>query len=100
MPVVQPVIEIDVKRTDLAKLKGVALEERVKRSGTPGRFGRQSAEVLERREQRERDRAQGLIPLAVKLNGELVKRVQTLAQERGQSVNEIVAELLEKGLRP
>lgn len=91
---------IDVKRTELAKIKGLALDERLKKGGTPDRFGRESGTALDRREQRERDRAQGLVPFAVKLNGELVKRIQARAQKSGQGLNETVAELFEKGLRP
>ena len=48
------------------------------------------------REQRERDRAQGLVPFAVKLPAELVKRIHDRVGEK--SLNELVAELLERGL--
>ena len=48
--------------------------------------------------QRKLDQAQGLVPFAVKLNSELVKKIQARAQERGTPLNEVVAELLEKGL--
>ncbi|HSN42074.1 MAG TPA: hypothetical protein VLT92_18000, partial [Burkholderiales bacterium] len=58
----------------------------------------ESARVLDRREQRKLDQSLGLVPFAVKLDGDLVKRVQALAQERQAGLNEIVAELLEKGL--
>ena len=54
--------------------------------------------VLDRREQRERDRALGLVPFAVKLNGDLVGQLQALSKERGVELNELVAELLQKGL--
>ncbi len=87
-----------VKRTELEKLKGMALEERLKKSGTPQRFGSQSAAPRTRREQRELERAQGLVPFAVKLDGELVKRLQALATERNISLNELADELLRKGL--
>jgi hypothetical protein len=52
--------------------------------------------VLTRREQRERDRAQGLVPFAVKLPADLVKHLHQLAREK--PLNEVVAELLERGL--
>jgi len=87
-----------VKRTELEKLKAVALDERMKRAGTPERFGMQAGEARSRREQRELDRAQGLVPFAVKLDGELVKRLQALAQERNLPLGELTSELLRKGL--
>ena len=88
-----------MKKTDLEKLKGLKIDGQMKRAGTPGRFGAEAAAAAtSRREQRERERAQGLVPFAVKLDGELVKRLRTLAQERQCGLNEVVAELLEKGL--
>jgi hypothetical protein len=87
-----------MKRTDLEKMKGLTLRERMKTGGTPERFGTQSASPLDRRQQRELERARGLVPFAVKLEGELVKRLQALAQEREQPLNEVVGELLRKGL--
>jgi predicted HicB family RNase H-like nuclease len=89
-----------MKRTDLEKLKGLKIDGQMKRAGTPGRFGAEAAAAAtSRREQRERERAQGLVPFAVKLDGELAKRVQALATERKAGLNELVAELLEKGLK-
>ncbi len=88
-----------MKKTDLEKLKGLKIDSRMKHAGTPGRFGAAADAATSRREQRERERAQGLVPFAVKLDGELVKRLQTLAQERQTGLNEVVAELLEKGLK-
>ena len=43
-------------------------------AGTPGRFGAAAASAVGRREQRERERALGLVPFAVKLDGETVVR--------------------------
>jgi predicted HicB family RNase H-like nuclease len=45
-----------------------------------------------------REPALGLVPFAVKLNGNLVKQLQELAKERGLDMNELVAEVLQKGL--
>ncbi len=88
-----------MKKTDLEKLKGMKIDGRMKHAGTPGRFGADAgAAALSRREQRERERAQGLVPFAVKLDGELVKRIQALAQDRKMGLGEVVAGLLEKGL--
>jgi hypothetical protein len=90
---------MEMKKTDLEKLKGLKIDGQMKRAGTPGRFGAAADAATSRREQRERERAQGLVPFAVKLDGELVKRLQALAQERKTGLNEVVAELLEKGLK-
>jgi hypothetical protein len=87
-----------VKKADLEKHKGLKITGSVNRFGTPGRFGKDAGVALERREQRKRDQALGLVPFAVKLNGDLVKQVQALAQERKVGLNEMVTELLKKGL--
>lgn len=67
--------------------------------GTRGAtFGAGEAATVDRREQRERNRALGLVPFAVKLNGELVQQLQSLAKERGVDMNQLVAEVIEKSL--
>jgi len=53
---------------------------------------------VDRREQRERERALGLVPFACKLNADLVQQLQVLSKERGVELNQLVAELLQKGL--
>jgi hypothetical protein len=87
-----------MKKTELEKLKGAMIGDRMGRAVTPGRFGKEAAEIPNRREQRKLDQAKGLIPFAVKIDGELVKQIQTLAQQRNTGLNEVVAELLKKGL--
>ena len=87
-----------MKKTDLEKNKGLKISSGVNRFGTPGRFGKDANVPLERREQRKLDQAAGLVPFAVKLNGDLVKQIHALAQERQAGLNELVAELLKKGL--
>ena len=87
-----------MKKTDLEKNKGLKIAGGINRFGTPGRFGKDANVPLDRREQRKLDQSLGLVPFAVKLNGDLVKQVQALAQERKTGLNEVVAELLKKGL--
>lgn len=87
-----------MKKTDLEKNKGLKINSSVNRFGTPGRFGKDAGQVTDRREQRKLDQALGLVPFAIKLNGDLVKQVQALAQARQTGLNEVVAELLKKGL--
>lgn len=86
-----------LKKPDLERLKAASLADRLRKSAPPERYAK-GAHALTRREQRERDRAQGLAPFAVKLNAELVKRLHARAQEKQAPLNEVVAELLERGL--
>ena len=88
-----------MKRADLAKSKGKKIDRQMSQSVTPGRFGQGAVAVTDRREQRKRDQALGLVPFAIKLEGDLVKQLQELAQERGSPLNELTADLLRKGLK-
>jgi hypothetical protein len=88
-----------MKKTDLEKNKGLKILGQMKHSGTPGRFGKGAAIVLDKREQRKNDQAMGLVPFAVKLDGELVKQIQALAREHRVSAGEVVTELLKKSLK-
>jgi len=86
-----------MKKTGMAKSDAKKLMGKMVAPGAAG-FGNADNAAVDRREQRERERALGLVPFAVKLNGDLVKQLQALAQERKQDMNELVAELLSKGL--
>jgi hypothetical protein len=86
-----------MKPADLQKLKGKKLIGAS--PNTPDRFGRDSTAPLDRREQRERDRELGLVPFAVKLQGDLIHEIHAAAQARGVGLNEITAELLREGLK-
>jgi len=86
-----------MKKTDLAKSDAKKLMNQMSTKGPT--FGVAApAAMPDRREQRERERALGLVPFAVKLNSDLVKQLQNLSKERGVELNELVAELLQKGL--
>jgi hypothetical protein len=86
-----------MKKTDLAKSDAKKLMNQMGTQGAAfGAAGKAAAP--DRREQRDRDRALGLVPFAVKLNGDLVQQLQTLSKERGVELNQLVAELLQKGL--
>jgi hypothetical protein len=88
-----------MKRADLAKKKGKKIDTNMVKASTPGRFGKEAAAILDRREQRKRDQELGLVPFAVKLDAELVKKLHALAQERQTGLNELVGELLKAGLK-
>jgi hypothetical protein len=86
-----------MKKTDLAKSDAKKLMNQMGAKGATFGMGA-SAAMPDRREQRERERALGLVPFAVKLNGDLVKQLQNLSKERGVELNELVTQLLQKGL--
>ena len=86
-----------MKRTDLEKQLGHKINNRINNSGE-GDPLRKNQQIPVRKEQRERERALGLVPFAVKLNEELVSKLHSLAEERKTGINELVAELLEKGM--
>jgi hypothetical protein len=87
-----------MKKTGMAKSDAKKLMGKMAAPGETG-FGGANALVVDRREQRKRDQALGLIPFAVKLNSELVQQLQALAKERGLDLNEVTAEILVKGLK-
>jgi hypothetical protein len=87
-----------MKKTDLYKNEGLKISAQMKQAGTPDRFGHAAGAAVSRREQRKLDQKKGLVPFAVKLDGELVKQIHALAQARQEGINETVAALLAKGL--
>lgn len=87
-----------MKPAELQKFNAMKLVNKMKKAAVPGRYGA-PASPPDRREQRRRDQAQGLVPFAVKLNGELVQSLHALAQSRGTGINELVAELLQSALK-
>ena len=84
-----------MKKTELEKRKALKIANEMRRSGNP--FSRVEAEA-DRRAQRDRDRALGLVPFAVKLPQDLVRQMQAEAQSRGARLDDLVAEWLRKGL--
>lgn len=85
-----------MKKTDLYKNLAHKVESRMKQAGTPDRFAQGAA--LDRKEQRKLDQAKGLIPFAVKLDAELAAELRNLAAARQVDLNELVDELLRKGM--
>ncbi len=87
-----------MKLADLEKNKGSKIQTKMQQSATPGRFGADANVAVDRREQRRRDQALGLVPFAVKLDSALVKQIHALVSDGGAQLNDVVAELLKKGL--
>jgi hypothetical protein len=89
---------MSMKKTDLAKNMALKINGQMKGAGVPGRFAQGSAELVDRKEQRRRDAAAGLVPFACKLPMEVVKQLNERAASHEGGVNALVAELLRKGL--
>ncbi len=87
-----------MKKTDLEKNKGLKLNALLNNTPTPGRFGTAAAQVIDKREQRKRDAALGLIPFATKLNAELVQKINARAAAENIGVGEVLTRLLNEAL--
>lgn len=87
-----------MKKTDLYKNAGLKVNSEMRQAGTPDRFGAAANAATARREQRKLDQEKGLVPFAVKLDGELIKQIHALAKTNKTDLNETVAALLTKSL--
>jgi hypothetical protein len=87
-----------MKRTDLEKSLGSKINSKIERNSESGPFNKDNVKPVDKREQRKLDQAKGLVPFAVKINADLVEKIQNIAKDEQLSVNEVVAELLQKGL--
>ena len=85
-----------MKKTGMAKSDAKKLMGKMAAPGATG-FGK-VAEVVDKREQRKRDQALGLVPFAVKLNADLVAQLHARAKDGDVELNQLVGELLAKGL--
>jgi hypothetical protein len=86
-----------MKKTGMAKSDAKKLMGNMSAPGAAA-FGNSAAVTVDRREQRKLDQAAGLVPFAVKLNSDLVLKLQTQAKETNVDLNQLVADLLAKGL--
>ncbi|WP_198414803.1 hypothetical protein [Piscinibacter terrae] len=91
---------MSLKKFDLAKNLGLKISGQMKAAGVPGRFAQGATEVLDRKEQRRRDAAAGLVPFACKLPLDLVKQINERGSAHEGGVNGWLAEVIEKGLKP
>ena len=85
-----------MKKTDLYKKLGLKIDDKLNKAGTPDRFAQGG--VLDRKAQRKLDQAKGLIPFAVKLDAQLAADLRELALSRELGMNELVEELIRKGM--
>jgi len=89
---------MSMKKTDLAKNLALKISGQMKAAGTPGRFGQAASNVVDRKEQRRRDAAAGLVPFACKLPSDLVKKINERAASYEGGINALLVELIGKGL--
>lgn len=87
-----------MKRTDLEKSLGTKIKANIHANSESGPFNKDAAKPVDKREQRKLDQAQGLVPFAVKINIDLVEKIQDIAKEEKNTVSEVVADLIQKGL--
>jgi hypothetical protein len=86
------------KKTELDKRAGLKIVGALRQGVGADRYGRDSALANERRARRERDRAAGLVPFAVKLPQSTVQELQARAQREARDLGELVDELLRSAL--
>lgn len=89
---------MSMKKSDLSKQLAKKIGGKMKAAGVPGRFAQEAATEVDRREQRRRDTAAGLVPFACKLPAELTRRLSERAATHPGGVNALVAELLTAAL--
>ena len=89
---------MSMKKSDLDKLLGKRLGGQMKMAGVPGRFAQGAGEMIDRREQRRRDAAAGLVPFACKLPSDLAATLRERGAAHAKGINALVEELLRKGL--
>ena len=82
----------DIAKSNMAKTAGT-----MKHEARNDRLGKGGA-MLNRKEQRKLDQAAGLVPFACKLPGELLSALTEATVSKKIGMNELVAELLKKGL--
>jgi hypothetical protein len=85
---------MSMKKTDLEKALAKKITGRIAGASGAGRYGAAAAAMPDRREQRRRDAAAGLVPFACKLPQSLVAQLAARAAAHEGGLNAVVAELL------
>lgn len=89
---------MSMKKTDLEKAQAKKIAGRMGSAAVADRFGTGAAVMPDRREQRRRDAAAGLVPFACKLPQALAERLAERAAAHEGGMNALVAHLLAQGL--
>lgn len=85
-----------MKKYELEKRKAEKLHNDLYGASTPDRFA--AGAVLDKKEQRKLDQAKGLVPFACKLNQDLIKDLHAACVARNLTINELMDEVVRKGL--
>ena len=85
---------MSMKKSDLDKNLGMKIGGKMKGATTPARFAQAAAVPVDKREQRRRDAAAGLVPFACKLPAELVARLHERAAVHAGGLNAVMVEAL------
>ncbi len=86
-----------MKRTELEKRQGLKIVNAQRTAGNS--YGSAASGQEDRKARRERERAAGLVPFAVKLPKELVAALHAEAQSNGVGLDALVGDLLFTALR-
>lgn len=89
---------MSLKKTDLAKNLGLKISQSMKKAGVPGRFAQGATQLLDRKERRKLEQAEGLVPFACKLHDDLIGTLRQLAEQEGGNLNAVTERLLRAGL--
>ena len=87
-----------MKKTELDKRAGLKIVGALRQGVGADRYGRDSSLANERRARRDRDRAAGLVPFAVKLPATTVQDLRARAQRDARDLGELVDDLLRQAL--
>jgi hypothetical protein len=90
---------MSMKKSDLDKTLGMKIGGKMKGAAIPARFAQDAGAAVDRREQRRRDAAAGLVPFACKLPAALVVQLHEKAVLNPGGINVVMVELLEKALQ-
>ena len=89
---------MSMKKTDLEKAQAKKIAGRMSGATVAERFGAGAGAMPDRREQRRRDAAAGLVPFACKLPQSLATRLAERATAYDGGMNALVATLLAEAL--
>ena len=89
---------MSMKKFDLEKKQALKIGGQMKGALVPDRFAQGAAAATEKREQRKRDAAAGLVPFACKLPGDLVRRLHDRAVGTEGGLNALVLAALTKAV--
>ena len=82
-----------MKPSDLAKSRGLKINNKLNAAANPAQFGA-ATQGADKREQRQQERALGVVPFACKLPIALVKQLQARGAAHAGGINALTAELL------